>query len=115
MTGEKNKKVIEELMRSQIVIDQLGGCGIGLFALEAMACGNVVLCGADKKFNEEIPKDCPVITVNPLTIYEKIKWVLDHPEEWEELAIMGRKYVEKYHDKEKVALQWKQDIFEIFQ
>lgn len=113
ITGEKNKRVIQELIKSQIAIDQLGGCGIGLFGLEAMACGNVVLCGADKKLNQEIPGDCPVIAVNPLTIYEKLKWVLDHREEWEEFAIRGRKYIEKYHDKEKVSLLWKQDIFEI--
>jgi len=115
ITGESNRRVMEELKRSQIVIDQLGGCGYGLFALEAMACGNVVLCGADKESNQEIAEDCPLIAVNPLTIYERLKWVLDHPEEWAELAIRGRKYVEKYHDKEKVALQWKQDISEIIQ
>jgi hypothetical protein len=115
MTGQKNRRVIEELMKSQIVIDQLGGCGMGLFALEAMSCGNVVLCGADRKLNAEIPEDCPIIAVNPLSIYQKLKWVLDHPEEWEELAIKGRKYVEKYHDKEKVSLQWERDIFEIMQ
>jgi len=115
ITGKNNKRVIEELMKSQIVIDQIGGCGMGLFVLEAMSCGNVVLCGADKTSNQEIPEDCPVIAVNPLTIYERLKWVLDHPEEWEKLAIMGRRYVEKYHDKEKVALQWKQDISEIIQ
>jgi glycosyltransferase involved in cell wall biosynthesis len=115
ITGQKNKRVIEELMKSQIVIDQLGGCGFGLFALEAMSCGNVVLCGADKKLNPMIPEDCPIIAVNPLTIYEKLKWVLDHPEEWEELAIKGRQYVEKYHEKEKVSLLWERDIFEIMQ
>jgi glycosyltransferase involved in cell wall biosynthesis len=113
ITGQNNDRVIEALMKSQIVIDQLGGCGIGLFALEAMACGNVLLSGADPKANQEIPEDCPVITVNPLTIYEKLKWVLDHREEWEAFAMKGRKYVEKYHDKEKVSLLWKQDIAEI--
>jgi glycosyltransferase involved in cell wall biosynthesis len=113
ITGQNNDRVIEALMKSQIVIDQLGGCGIGLFALEAMACGNVLLSGADAKANQEIPEDCPVITVNPLTIYEKLKWVLDHREEWEAFAMKGRKYVEKYHDKEKVSLLWKQDIAEI--
>jgi glycosyltransferase involved in cell wall biosynthesis len=115
ITGEKNRRVIQELTKSQIVISQLGGCGLGLFALEAMACGNVVLCGGDRKLNPEIPEDCPVIAVNPLTIYEKLKWVLDHPEEWEELAIKGRKYVEKYHEKEKVSSLWKRDISEIIQ
>lgn len=110
--GRENKEVLSELTQSQIAIDQLGGCGTSLFALEAMACGNIVLGGANKKFNPTILEDCPIIQINPLNIYNKLKWVLDHPEMWNELAIKGREYVRSYHDKEKVASQLRHDIFQ---
>jgi hypothetical protein len=113
IVGQSNKRVIKALIDSHIVIDQLAGCGTGLFSLEAMACGNVVLGGANPELNPVVGRDCPVIKVNPLNIYERLKWVLDHPECWEKLAMSGRKYLEKYHDKDIVALQWKRDISEI--
>lgn len=113
ITHKRNKEVLRELIRSQIAIDQLGGCGTSLFALEAMACGNVVLGVANIEKNPTIPKECPIININPLKILDELKKTLDTPEKWRNLAERGREYVEKYHDKQIVGSQLKQDIFEI--
>jgi len=114
LTKISNDKVLEELANSHIVIDQLfGSCG-GVFSLEALASGNVVLGAANPEFNHNVPRDCPTIHITPLDIYEKLKWVLEHPEEWEKIAVNGRNYVKKYHDKNVVAKQLKADMEELF-
>lgn len=113
ITNKRNKDVLRELVKSQIAIDQLGGCGTSLFALEAMACGNVVLGAANIEKNPIIPKECPIIQIDPLKIFEVLKKTLDNPEKWRYLAEKGREYVEKYHDKEIVGSQLKHYISEI--
>jgi hypothetical protein len=113
LSGKANSLVLSELQKSHIVIDKICGAGIGLFPLEAMACGNVVLGVANIDYHTSRGEDCPVIQINPMNFIEKVKWTLDHPEEWEALAVRGRKYVEKYHDKDVVEMQLKNDIEDV--
>ena len=108
-----NNVVLAELESSHIVIDKICGGGIGLFPLEAMASGNVVLGVANIDYHISRGEDCPVIQINPMNFIEKLRWTLDHPEEWEALAVRGRKYVENYHDKEIVEMQLKNDIHDL--
>ena len=98
----KNEKVRELLSSSDIVIDQLLGYSHGLFALEAMACGNIVLGGAISGY-KGLPPEIPIITSNPETIYENLKNVLHDREKWNKLYPSGREYIEKYHDYRKVT------------
>jgi hypothetical protein len=106
----KNEIVVDWLGKSHIVIDQLGGIGSGLFALEAMACGNIVLSGANPVVNPDLPCDCPIISVTPISLRERLEWVLVNRGSWEDIAARGREYVDKYHAVEIVAEGLRADI-----
>ncbi len=93
----KNIDVRKRLTRSQIAIDQLILPSYGLFAIEAMASGNALLGSAVPGYNC-FADDIPVLTTTPDTIYENLKSLLENPRLRSDLAIRGRKWVEKYHD-----------------
>ena len=97
-----NRQTREKLAESEIVVDQVLGRGHGLFALEALACGNVVLNHATPG-RYGFPPDQPFIVTTPDTVYDNLKMVLENPELRWEKAREGRAYVEKYHGHVDVA------------
>jgi len=97
-----NNEVRRLLSESTIVIDQLILPGYGLFAVEAMASGNVVL-GSTVPGVNEIPKEIPIIPTTPDDIYENLKRVLTARETWKNLILKGREYVERHHDYRKTS------------
>ena len=44
-----------------------------------------------------------MIPTTPDTVYKDLKKVLDDRENWEDIMLRGRKYVEKHHDYRKTA------------
>lgn len=97
-----NTDVRKALSESDICVDQLFSMGNGVFANEAMAAGCAVLGGNLPQYSGR-PDDLPVIHTRPESLYKNLKMLLDHPELIKELGERGRRYVEKYHDNEKVA------------
>ncbi len=104
-----NMELRAKLVESEIVIDQLLAHAHGLFAIEAMASGNVVL-GNVKPGQYGFPEDLPIITTDPDNVYENLRTVLENRQLRIELAQRGRIYVEKYHDHVKVAEDFLQKI-----
>lgn len=92
------------LTDADIVVDQLFAQTVPMLALEAMATGNAVL-GGNRTDYELIPGECPVISVNPANIYDRLKQVILDKELRTKLANEGRRYVETYHDHIAVATQ----------
>lgn len=91
-------EAIKMYTKSDIVVDQLFIPSGGKLAREALAAGKVVLSSIRRDYIDNIPADCPIIDVNPKTLYEELKKIiLDFPRRIE-LAKQGRPYVEKYHD-----------------
>jgi glycosyltransferase involved in cell wall biosynthesis len=107
-----NEEVKKKLTESEIVVDQLLARAYGLFAVEAMASGNVVLGNAHPG-RHGLPEDLPIATTNPSNIYEHLKLVLESPQLRLEKARQGRAYVEKYHDHVKVAKELLEKIGEV--
>jgi glycosyltransferase involved in cell wall biosynthesis len=93
----RNIDVRKSLTSSQIAIDQIILPGYGLFAIEAMASGNAVIGSAVPGYNG-FADDMPVLTTTPDTIYENLKTLLENPHFRTDLAVRGRRWVEKYHD-----------------
>jgi glycosyltransferase involved in cell wall biosynthesis len=93
----ENIEVRKKLTHSQIVIDQLIFPGYGIFAIEAMASGNAVIGSAVPGYNG-FADDMPVLTTTPDTIYQNLKSLLENRSLRTDLAVRGRKWVEKYHD-----------------
>lgn len=106
-----NVEVRQKLSQSEIVVDQLLARAYGLFAIEAMASGNVVL-GNAQGGHYGFPEELPILTTNPDNIYENLKMVLENPQLRVERAQKGRVYVEDYHDHIKVAKDFLRQIGE---
>jgi hypothetical protein len=91
-----NNELRELLSNSDIVVDQLYAFGPGMLALEAMCAGCAVLGGNIPEVSY-YPDDLPIIHTNPGNIYMNLKMLLDDAELRRDLAVKGRRYVEKYH------------------
>jgi glycosyltransferase involved in cell wall biosynthesis len=102
MSHENAKRIYQS---ADIIIDQLHGAGHGLFALEAMAMEKPVICHISEFMKEFYPKELPIITSNVNSLEEDIIQLIKDPDLRKEIGKFGRKYVEKYHDKNIIASQ----------
>jgi glycosyltransferase involved in cell wall biosynthesis len=94
-----NHKAIEMYSNADVLIDQLFCPGAGKVSTEAMACGTIVMSNMSyDKYPQNTPSDCPIIDVNPDTLYTKLKELILNYEFRKEHAKKGRPYVEKHLD-----------------
>ena len=98
---EMMKKVpFQEVLQKYPEFDlSVGKLMMGYYAnaqIEAMLFGIPTMCYIRGEFLEQIP-DCPIINVKPETVYEKIKYFLDHEDELEEAGRRGPGFVRKHH------------------
>jgi len=100
--GMSNVQVLKALSEADISVDQLFAHFPGMFAVESMAAGCVVLGGNIPEFSG-FPKESPIIHTDPDNIYQNLKILLGNPRLRQELGQKGRKYVEKYHNSLKIA------------
>ena len=103
--GIPNDEAIRKYADADIILNQVFcPCG-GKLAHEGMALGKVVLTkmGYDAGYDERTPDDCPLIDVNPDTVYQKLKEIILDVTLRKKLSGQGRAYVEKYNDAKVVA------------
>lgn len=100
MSHEDATKIYEQ---ADLIIDQVLAGAYGVFAVETMAMGKPVISWISNFMKEKYPKDLPIISANPDTIKEKIEYVIKNKDMLKEIGISGRKYVEKYHDMNKIS------------
>lgn len=93
-------KIYEE---ADLIIDQILIGSHGVFAVEAMALAKPVICWISDFMKSKYPEELPIISANPDNIKEKIEYFLLNRELLHEYGQKGRKYVEKYHDVDKIA------------
>ena len=96
---DEAKKIYES---ADIFIDQLILGTYGGVAVEAMALGKPVISWIADYRKEYDPKDMPVVSANPDNIQEKIESLLKDTEMRNDLGIKSRRFVEKYHDVNKI-------------
>ncbi|MCM3715556.1 glycosyltransferase family 4 protein [Halalkalibacter oceani] len=89
--------------KADLIIDQLHIGSYGLFAVEAMALGKPVICYISDYMAEHYPKDLPIISANPETIFDTLKNLLKNQDQLTELGKKGRAYVKKEHNMDKNA------------
>ncbi len=95
-----------KIMRDcDIFVDQIVLGAHGVAAVEAMAFGKPVLCYINEEIGINYPPDLPIINADPENIAEKLEMFLKNPPLRNEIGIKSRKYVEKYHDDRKIALE----------
>ncbi|WP_027408539.1 glycosyltransferase family 4 protein [Anoxybacteroides tepidamans] len=91
--------------RADIIIDQMCIGSFGILSLEGMALGKPVVCHIREGLVETYPEGLPIVNASPKNLYEKLKELVEHPEQLQELGMQGREYVEKHHDASVIAKQ----------
>jgi hypothetical protein len=93
---------MKNLQESDIVIDQLLVGWYGVFAVEAMAYGKIVLCYLDDSYYADSWP--PIINTNKDDVYETLVKVLKMtPEDRMVLGKKSRQFVETIHDGETIV------------
>ncbi len=102
LEGLPNEEVIRQLVDSDVVVDELNEAHYGMLGLEAMATG-CALAGGNHPELVPLPPDPPMLHLNPQNLYTQLRRLLTDKELRLRLAAAGRPFVEKYHDRTRVA------------
>lgn len=103
-----HQTALQNYQQADIIIDQLCIGSMGMLSLEGMALGKPVICYIRDDLFNHYPKEIPIVSANPNTIYEKLKNLITDHKSRTEIGIKGRKYIENNHDSLKIAQQFKQ-------
>jgi hypothetical protein len=96
-----NEEVLIELMKADILVDEIVFHGPGVLSFEAMACGCIVAT----KYLEESPA-CfkpPVCNINAKNIKEKLRVLLMDYDLQQKLILSGREYIQLNNASDKVV------------
>lgn len=102
MPHESAKKIYNQ---ADIIIDQVLLGTYGLFAIETMAMGKPVVTWISDHMKDKYPKELPIISANPDSLYEAIEILIKDAEMRKEIGSKSREYAENYHDVKKVCLK----------
>ncbi len=93
---------LDNLMKCNIVLDQVYAYDQGYNALEAMALGKTVFTGAEKEWLEKynIKEDTTVINALPDVSYivKKLSWLIENPNKLNFISKNARKFIEDFHN-----------------
>jgi len=99
---QPNNVILQAIYDSDIVADSFIMGVYAMFAIEAMALSKPVMCYLRPDLYElysyhSWATECPIVNTPPGEIKEKLLWLLDHPDDREELGKAGREFVERHH------------------
>jgi hypothetical protein len=97
VTGASHAKVLAQLTRADVVVDQLNAETPGVLAAEAMALGKPVLCEHDERKLASFARPTPVVAVDAATLAERLVELAADPAERERLSLAGREYARRVH------------------
>ena len=102
-----NEKAIENLKKSDLVIDQLYAGFYGGLAVESMALGKPVIAYIRESDLIHIPKEMkeqmPIINATDYNLMHVINDLIQNKNKLLEIAVKSRNYVERWHDSKKNA------------
>lgn len=101
--GMTHREALEIYKRADIIIDQISVGTYGVFALEGMALGKPVITYIDDSFREAFPDELPIVSAEFCDLAEKVTDLIVDPEKRIRIGQKSREYVERYHDRNKVA------------
>ncbi len=102
LEGVPHRAVVEALRDADICLDELNAPYYGALTLEGMASGCAVVAGSHPEY-APYHAQAPVWNATKGTAYERVKALLDSPDERIARAQEGRAYVEAHHDHVNVA------------
>ena len=93
--------------QADIVVDQLNAGWYGVFAIEAMALGKPVVTflhdEAVARTEEAFAVRVPIVSTTKETLVERLRPLVEAPEERRRIGVASREYVERVHGSEQVA------------
>lgn len=95
----------EKYKQCDIFIDQIVAGWYGTASIEAMAIGRPVICSIRKEYFKYIDygNEIPIISAFPDSIYDTIKNLISKREQFVDIGLKGRLFVEKVHNSEKLT------------
>jgi hypothetical protein len=103
--GKPHEEAIRIKATCDIAIDQIGdkgGTGYGVNSLETLSMGIPTLTSFTPEFEAFLP-DHPFITVTAADLPARLEEVILNPELRKRKGAEGRRFVEQYHDPEKIV------------
>lgn len=93
--------------RADVVIDQLTMGLYGVASVEAMLAGRLVVAQAGSHIRNYVEHatgwPLPIVEANPDTIYDVIRNIAEHPDEYKSRIIQGREFASEVHSASRVA------------
>ena len=93
-------RILQE--EADIVIDQMLLGGFGTLAVEAMASGKPVVGYLIDSVKDERFADCPIFNADIDNLADRLRYLIEHPEDRILLGQEGRRFVERHCDRELV-------------
>lgn len=103
--GVSNEECLSAREAAHIHFDQIKLGTYGMSAVEAMAMGQVVLCGMSN-FALSMCPEIPIVNVTEDTLESTIRNLLKHPGEIMEIGARGREWVKIHHDPVTILKQY---------
>ncbi len=96
--GMAHEEAKQWYAKADLIVDELHCGTYGLLTIESMSMGKPVITWVTDYMRSKYPYGLPVISANPDTVKEKIKWALDNRDALPQIGKNGRDYVERNHD-----------------
>lgn len=103
--NKTRQEALNAIGQADIFIDQFIVGSYGLATCEAMAMGKPVLCYLMPCVTEKLPVDCPIVNTTLETLETTLEEYILQPDLRNKTGQAGRRFVEAYHDADKIALQ----------
>lgn len=100
--GMDHLETMKLIAGADIVIDQLRIGSHGYLSSEAMALGKPVICYIREDLKSKYPIDLPIVYANPDNITTVLRDLINHPNQWRDLGLRGRTYIQNHHETRKV-------------
>jgi glycosyltransferase involved in cell wall biosynthesis len=105
--GLRNDEARKAYARADIVVEQLNAGWHGLMAVEAMALGKPVVTYLKEDAVRETEKlfgvKAPIVSATRETLVERLRPLVESPEERRRVGAESRAYAERVHDADRVA------------
>ena len=100
-------EAMQRYQNADLVIDQLRVGWYGAFAVELMAMGKPVVAYIRESDLAHVPpqlaEDLPIVNATPASIETVLRGLLSTPEQMAEIGRRSRRFVERWHDPERIA------------
>jgi glycosyltransferase involved in cell wall biosynthesis len=105
--GLRNDEARREYARADIVVEQLNAGWHGVMAIEAMALGKPVVTylkdDAVRLSEEAYGIRVPIVSATKETLVERLRPLVESPEERQRVGAESRAYAEQVHDADRIA------------